>query len=283
MSIRLITKILRRRAPDRGRLPRLVIPGAMKAGTTSLFEYLRGHPQLLASREKEVHYFDMNFHRGPAWYTRQIPRIRGVAACRPLPFESSPYYLFEPRVPERVHELMPDVKLVILLRDPVDRAFSHYHNNRRLGREPLSFEDAIDAEEERLAGEEQRLLGDPEAVSLSHKWYSYLQRGIYVEQLLRWRAWFPPEQMLVVDAWRLFTTPRAVLAEVLTFVGVDAWEPANFNPRNHGGHGEVMRPETRARLEAFFGPYQRRLAELIGWCPSAARCRHSSIHQVLSA
>ncbi len=171
---------------------------------------------------------------------------------------------------------MPDVKLVILLRDPVDRAFSHYHNNRRLGRENLSFEDAIDAEEERLAGEEERLLSDPRAVSLVHKRYSYLRRGLYAEQLLRWRACFPAEQLLVVDAGRLFADPRGVLAEVLAFIGADPWEPPNFAARNEGRHGEVMRAATRSRLENFFEPHERRLADLIGWCPSAARRRKAA-------
>jgi len=249
----------------------------MKAGTTSLFAYLEGHPQLAPSLEKEVHYFDMNFHRGPGWYARQFPRPQGhAAAAAPLPFESSPYYLFEPRVPARIRELVPDVKLVILLRDPVDRAFSHYHNNRRLGRENLSFEDAIDAEEERLAGEEERLLSDPRAVSLVHKRYSYLRRGLYAEQLLRWRACFPAEQLLVIDAGRLFADPRGVLAEVLAFIGADPWEPPNFAARNEGRHGEAMQSATRSRLEVFYETHERRLADLIGWCPSAARRRKAA-------
>jgi hypothetical protein len=264
-------------SPDRRSLPKLIIPGAMKAGTTSLFAYLDGHPQLAPSREKEVHYFDMNFHRGPGWYARQFPRRQGGSAVvSPLPFESSPYYLFEPRVPARIRAFVPDVKLVILLRDPVDRAFSHYHNNLRLGRETLSFEDAIDAEENRVDGEEERLLSDPQAVSLAHKRYSYLRRGLYAEQLLRWQACFPEEQLLVVDAGRLFTDPRAVLAEVLAFIGVDPWEPPNFTARNEGRHGEAMEAATRMRLEAFYEPHERRLADLIGWCPSAGRRRKAA-------
>ena len=277
MTSRSLLDVLRRGgAPDGLRMPRLIIAGAMKAGTTSLFEYLNGHPQLSPSLEKEIHYFDMHFHRGTGWYARQFPRPRGAGGAQALPFESSPYYLFEPRVPNRIRAVVPDVKLVVLLRDPVDRAFSHYHNNRRLGRENLVFEDAIAAEESRLAGEEERLRADPRAVSLRHKWYSYLHRGLYAEQLLRWRACFPAEQMLVVDAGRLFAEPRTVLAEVLAFLEVDPWEPPSFSPRNEGGHGGSMRPETRARLEAFFAPHERRLAELIGWCPSARGLRRAA-------
>lgn len=278
MPLRFLPQLVRGGgSPDRRSLPRLIIPGAMKAGTTSLFAYLEGHPQLAPSHEKEVHYFDMNFHRGPGWYARRFPRPQGRApAAAPLPFESSPYYLFEPRVPARIRELVPDVKLVILLRDPVDRAFSHYHNNRRLGRENLSFEDAIDAEEERLAGEEARLLSDPHAVSLVHKRYSYLRRGLYAEQLLRWRSCFPADQLLVIDAGRLFADPRGVLAEVLAFIGVDPWEPPTFAARNEGRHGEAMQAATRSRLESFYEPHERRLTDLIGWCPSAAHRRKAA-------
>jgi hypothetical protein len=181
-----------------------------------------------------------------------------------LTFEATPYYMFEPRVPRLVRELVPDVKLVFLLRDPVDRAFSHYHNNRRLGREPLGFEEALAAEKERLAGEEERMLADPTYVSEPHRLYSYCGRGLYAMQIERWLRHFPAAQMRFVDARRLFADPRGVLADVLAFLGLDLWEPADCEPRNQGRHDDAMAPHTRARLRAFFEPHERRLAELIG-------------------
>jgi hypothetical protein len=274
MPIRLIAEAVHRcLAPDARQLPQFIIPGAMKAGTTSLFEHLRGHPQLRASRDKEVHYFDMKYDRGARWYASQFPRWARVKGVPSLGFEASPYYLFDPRVPRRVRELLPRVKIVVVLRDPVDRAFSHYQNNRRLGREPLSFEEAIEAEPSRLAGEEQRLIDDPLATSWPHKWYSYLSRGLYRDQLLRWRAHFPTGQIHVIDAGRLFQCPGAVLAEVLEFLGVDPWEPSSLAPFNEGGYRETMRADTRRRLAQFFEPHERALADLIGWCPSARRAQ----------
>lgn len=253
-----------------GALPSVIIPGAMKAGTTSLFGYLEGHPQIAASIEKEVHYFDHSFERGPGWYRRQFLPTRFTDDGRPtLSLESSPYYMFEPRVPSRIRELVPDVRLVFLLRDPVDRAYSHYQNNLRLGRESLSFEGAIDAEEERLAGEEDRLLADPSYVSLPHRRYSYCRRGLYAEQLLRWRRHFPPHQMLVIDAARVFARPHEVLEEVLAFLGIDPWVPKSFAPLNEGRYRDPMSTAVRRRLERFFDPHERRLVDLIGWRPSA--------------
>ena len=252
-----------------GDLPGLIIPGAMKAGTTSLFKYLEGHPQLAPAPCKEVHYFDRRFHHGPTWYRRQFAvGRRSRADRRSVACESSPYYMFEPRVPKRIHELVPDVKLVFLLRDPVERAFSHYHNNRRLDREPLDFEAALDAEDDRTLAEEERLHADPKHVSDPHRLYSYRRRGLYAEQLLRWQAYFPAEQMLVVDSRRLFTEPAAVVADVLQFVGLAPWRPRSLAARNEGRHGVTMSARARGRLEAFFAPHEERLRRLIGWCPS---------------
>lgn len=250
-------------------MPALLIPGAMKAGTTSLFRYLEGHPRLAAAARKEVHYFDHHFHRGPAWYRRQFPAARWTASgTARIACESSPYYMFEPRVPSRVRDLVPDAKLVFLLRDPVERAFSHYHNNRRLGREPLDFEAALDAEDDRTLAEEERLHADPMHVSEPHRLYSYRRRGLYAEQLLRWQASFPADQMLVVDSRRLFADPAAVVAEVLRFIGIAPRLPRSFEARNEGRHGDAMSPQARRRLEAFFAPHEERLRRLIGWCPS---------------
>jgi hypothetical protein len=250
-------------------MPGLLIPGAMKAGTTSLFRYLEGHPQLAPAPCKEVHYFDHHFHRGPDWYRGQFTATRRTASgTARIACESSPYYMFEPRVPARIRELVPDVKLVFLLRDPIERAFSHYHNNRRLGREPLDFEAALDAEDDRTLAEEERLLDDAMHVSQPHRLYSYRRRGLYAEQLLRWQACFPADQMLVVDSRRLFTDPAAVLAEVVRFVGLAPWQPRSFPARNEGRHGEAMSSRTRGRLETFFTPHDERLRRLIGWCPS---------------
>lgn len=252
---------LGRRGPP---LPGVIIPGTMRGGTTSLFHYLAGHPQIAPSLVKEVHYFDLHFARGPRWYRRQF-------AARPRPavgLEASPYYMCEPRVPARVRALVPDAKLVFLLRDPVARAFSHYRKNRRNGREPLDFQAAIAAEPERLAGEEAQMLDDPTYVSDLHRYYSYVGRGHYAEQLGRWREHFPAAQMLVVDAAELYAAPRRTLASVVEFLGLDPWEPASIAAHNAGGEDATPPAAAAATLAAHFAPHERRLVDLLGWCPS---------------
>lgn len=243
-------------------LPTVIIPGAMRGGTTSLFRYLEGHPQVAPSLVKEVHYFDLHFDRGPDWYRRQFATRPGAVGL-----EASPYYMYEPRVPARLRALVPEAKLVFLLRDPIARAYSHYRKNRRDGREPLDFLAAVRAEEERLAGEEERMLADPAYVSGLHQYYSYAGRGRYAEQLLRWREHFPATQMLVLDAGDLYADPRRTLARVLDFLSLDPWEPAAVEAHNAGGDGDTPPAEAAAFLAAHFAPDERRLVDLLGWCP----------------
>jgi hypothetical protein len=253
----------------RRRLPQLVIAGAQKAGTTSLFDYLSGHPQCAPSLTKEVHFFDEHFSRGQRWYRTHFPvggPAKGSAGPRhdTLCFESSPYYMFDPRVPARMRQMLPEVRVIFLLRNPASRAYSHYQHSVRRGREPLSFEEALDAEGARLAGEHERLLADEHYQSAAHRHYSYVARGIYVDQLRAWHAHFPARQLLAIQAERMFERPREVFAEVLEFLGIEAWMPPDFAASNTGRYKCGMALETRQRLARHFLPHNERLFELIG-------------------
>lgn len=252
-------------AAGRG-LPQFIIAGAQKAGTTSLFGYLRGHPQCAPSLTKEVHYFDKNFSRGDTWYRTHFPLAAGGPGRSrgPMCFESSPYYMFDPCVPERVRQTLPEAKVIFLLRNPVSRAYSHYQHSVRRGREPLSFQQAIAAEPERLAGEHDRLMADADYQSLAHQQVSYLARGVYVDQLLRWRACFPPGQLLTIQSERMFKRPAEVFAEVLEFLKLDRWTPAEFGNLYSGRYRDPMPPEMRRQLSHYFAPHNERLFELLG-------------------
>ena len=253
----------------RRRLPGFVIAGAQKAGTTSLFGYLASHPQCAASLCKEVHYFDKNFSRGTNWYRGHFPIAEaganryGEKRATVASFESSPYYMFDPRVPARMRQSLPDVKVIFLLRNPVSRAYSHYHHSVRRGCEPLTFQAAIDEEPKRLAGEHQRLMADANYQSFAHRSYSYLARGMYADQLRLWQAHFPPEQLLVVQAERMFKQPGEVFGQVLEFLGLDAWSPAEFGMHNPGRYSGGMPAEVRDHLASYFAPHNERLFDLL--------------------
>jgi len=242
-------------------LPDFLIIGAQKAGTTALYAYLRRHPAITGPSWKEVSYFDRHYGRGEAWYRGNFPNR--VRARGKLVGEASPSYIFHPLGPERVKVLVPEARLVALVRNPVDRALSHYHHEVALGREPLRFEDALDAEEDRLRGEEERLAADPSYFSRAWWSHAYKSRGRYAEQLERWLAVFPREQLLILPSEDLGGEPERTHARVLDFLGA-APHRLDAYPRVYERQYEAMSPETRERLAAEFEAPNRRLYELLG-------------------
>jgi hypothetical protein len=250
-------------------LPDFLIIGAQKAGTTALFAYLRWHPELTGPSFKEVSFFDRHFAHGEAWYRAHLPaRPRHLLTKRrhgrwPSVGEASPSYLFHPLAAERVAEVIPDARLIAILRNPVDRAFSHYQHEVALGREPLSFDDALDQEEDRMRGEVERMLRDP--FYFSHAWwnFTYVARGRYAEQLERWFAAFPREQVLVLLSEELLEEPAETYARVTDFLGVNRHELGSY-PRIFSRDYEQMSSAIRDRLERDFAEPNRRLAELLG-------------------
>ncbi|HEY7195915.1 MAG TPA: sulfotransferase [Gaiellaceae bacterium] len=250
-------------------LPDYLVIGAQRAGSTSLHDYLVGHPHVDEPTHKELHFFDQNHWRGEGWYRRHFPSRLARAAherrtgVRPVVGEASPYYLFHPLVPERVRATLPDARLVVLLRNPVERAYSHHQLAVRQGLESLSFEDALAAEPDRLAGEEERLRADPRYRSDGHRHHAYFARGLYAEQLERWLGLFPRDQLLILRSENLFADPAAVHAEVIRFLGLDPVELPAYVARNQQAYAP-MPAETRRMLEERFAEPNRRLAELLG-------------------
>jgi len=248
--------------PLRG-LPSALIIGAQKGGTTSLFNYLVRHPDVLAPYAKEIHYFDLHYHRGLRWYRGHFPFSRRLLDGT-LTLDASPYYLAHPQVPRRAFQLLPHVKLVALLRNPVDRALSHYQHEVRGGRESLSLAEALDREAERMAGEEERLARDPGYYSYNHHRYSYTLRGRYLDQLQRWTEHFPRSQLLVIQSERFFRDPAGVTAEVHEFLGQRPHRLDRYKPFLQGSYEREMSPALRRRLTDYFAPHNARLYEWLG-------------------
>ena len=245
-------------------MPDFLIIGAQKCGTTSLYVYLSRHPQIIPASQKEIHFFDLNYDRGIDWYLSKFPakinpqRWRSEGGEAILTGESSPYYLFHPSVPQRVKQLFPDIKLIVLLRDPVERTWSHYHHEVRLGFETLPFEAAINSEGERLAGEMEKLRGDRNYYSYNHQHYTYLSRGRYIEQLKAWMELFPREQFLILNSEEFYANPSATLSQTLTFLGLS---PCNLEEyqRFNIGDNPPMSDKLREKLINYFSPYNQQL------------------------
>jgi hypothetical protein len=248
--------------------PNYLVIGAQKSGTTSLHAYLAAHPGVLASSVKEVEYFTKHYGRGRRWYLSHFPlavtaRAAGLARrVRPAVGESSATYLFHPRAPRRVSAFDPALKLIAVLRDPVDRAYSHYQMEFRWGRETLPFEDAL-VREESLAPELARMCDDATYESIDAVNCSYVARGRYAEQLARWLELFPREQLLVLTSDELLSDPAAAMARVAGFLHVPV-RPAESYPLRGVREYGTMLPETRDRLARIFEPHNRALETMLG-------------------
>ncbi|MGH7797297.1 MAG: sulfotransferase domain-containing protein [Candidatus Binatia bacterium] len=250
-------------------LPDFLIIGAQRCGTTSLQRYLIQHPCIAPSFRKEVHFFDRNLKKGVNWYRAHFPSaphkyyVTTILRRRFLTGEASAAYLFYPHAPKRILETVPRAKLIVLLRNPVDRAYSQYQHEASLRYETLPFEAAIEQEPRRLEGEREKMLCDEGYDSYSYRHHSYLSRGVYADQLAIWMNLFSREQMLILQSEDFFAGPASVFQKVLRFLDLPPWELANFK-RYNAREYSTMDGATRRRLIEYFEPHNRRLSELVG-------------------
>lgn len=255
--------------------PDFLIIGTKRGGTTSLWNWLLQHPGMLpmwpsAQNLKSPHYFYWHYTNGPDWYRGFFPtRLSRAAAslrhgrCPVVSGEASPYYLFDPRVPTRVAVELPKTKVIILLRDPVERAYSHFRERTNAGVETETFERALELETDRLAGEEERMSHDPSYYSRPHDWFSYRSRGLYLPQLQAWRDVIPAEQMLVLRSEDLYEDPAGTYRSVTDFLGLPPHDLARA--KRHNFHpAQAMPAGVRAELTEFFAPHHEELYAALG-------------------
>lgn len=272
------------------RLPNFIVVGAMKAGSTAAYAYLRAHPQVFIPPALEVHYFTSQYSRGLDWYASHFRDAGDALAVG----EKSPSYMVDPVAVERMAATIPDAKLVAVLRNPIDRAYSHYWHNKARDREPRPYEEAI-ADEWPQAGD--------------GGFFDYLSRGRYAAQLERLCEHYDRSQLHVVLSEELRHRSVETYAELCRFLGVDDTIVPDVVGRavnEHVGKGSrrvsnavwrlplpkkwrvsagravrrtssypPMDPETRRRLEAHFEEDNAALARWLGrdldvWAPAPA-------------
>jgi hypothetical protein len=282
------------RTASRRGLPDFAIIGSKRGGTTSLYNYLLEHPlitSMFPARQniKGTHYFDNEYWRGSDWYRSHFPlapaRRKTATGEGTLTGEASPYYLFHPLAASRMAADVPHARLVIILRDPVERAYSHYKERVRHGAETLSFSEALDREAGRLAGEEERILTVPGYTSSEHEDHSYLAQGLYAPMLRRWLAWFPPGNTMVLLSEDFYADPNKIANKVWRFLGLP---PHELRDRRRFNYHEApdLDPEIRLDLARRVVEPNLELAELLHrelpWPSPAARpSAHGSLEPPL--
>ena len=244
--------------------PSFLIIGAQKCGTTSLYDYLIQHPAILSASRKEIGFFDRYYNMSLYWYKSHFPLIRKklFEKQKVITGEASPNYLFDLHASKRVYEKFPDIKLIVLLRNPIDRAYSHYQMQVRKGFESLSFEDAIKSENTRLLGEKEKIIANENYYAFNYEIFSYLQRGIYVDQLERWLKVFSKKQILVLNTEEFNHNLTSTLSLIFDFLNVDDYDVKDLTKSNVGRYIPI-KETTRNFLNDYFKPYNTRLYDLL--------------------
>ena len=238
---------------ERQRLPDFLGLGTQKGGTSTLQALLKTHPDVFLPSCKEVHYFSLHAEQPREWYAGHYATAGRRQRCGDI----TPYYLFHPEAPQRIQALLPRVRMVVLLRDPVERCLSQIFHARRLGFESLEPEAALDAESERLAS----------GSAFSLQKHSYQARSRYLEQMNRYERLFHSEQLLVLRSEDLFEQPDLIWLKLLSFLGLQDQPLPQPLPHQNRGKGEAkgVPPQLRERLRRDFAATAAGVRERYGF------------------
>lgn len=246
-------------------LPRFIVIGGQRCGTTSLFDYLSIHPGVRPAFRKEIHYFDMHFDRGESWYRSHFALSRSIKPGVTTG-DATPNYLVYPTAPERARAIAPNTKLVVLLRDPVERTHSSWRLNCRQGWEKRSFDQAIDEEfsqMESVTTAIEPLPTDREGSRREKLRYAYLLKSQYAEHIERWLSFYPRDQLLVLQSEHLFSSPEKPLNQLTEFLEIGKGDPGGFPRINETAAADDISETSKRRLAEHLKPHNERLKELV--------------------
>lgn len=255
-------------------LPSFIIAGAPKCGTTALHWYLLSHPQVLAHSPPgwEIGYFSGSYGRGLDWYRAWFPSNIYTALKSKytgkdiVTGEHTPFYVMHPLAAERIAATLPRAKIIILLRNPVDRAYSHYQHEFRSGHETLSFRDAIASEAVRTTNESARMQYDPDYQSTEYTRHAYLGQGEYLAKLKPFFNHLCSKNIMIVNSDRFFAQTQQVYDDVVTFLGLDRFILKQIKPINAGSYPPLSEadPELARELRKHFEPHNESLYSYLG-------------------
>lgn len=226
-----------------------LIAGVQKSGTTTLNHCLSQHTDICTYTDKEVHFFDQEELDYAAYHAKFDPKENQIIG------EATPIYLYWQNCLERIKAYNPNIKLVILLRNPVDRAYSHWQMTRNRGLEPLSFRDAIYLEQERLEN-----LGE----NGQHRYFSYLDRGNYATQIKNLFRLFDKEQIQFIKADDMFDDIEVVLFKLFNFLQVP-YQAVDTAAKHLGDYEGSLDPVIRNQLIRYFEDEILETESLLKW------------------
>jgi Sulfotransferase domain len=243
--------------PKRRKLERLdfILAGAQKSGTTALHYFLSKHPHVTMGDQQEIHFFDNDalFLSEPDY--EQLHKHYPLIGPSMTAGDCTPSYLYYEPTAERIYRYNPKIKLLILLRNPVDRAFAHWNMQRFRGREPLDFFDAVREEQTRIAG----------APPSEARRFAYIDRGFYALQLGRFFKFFPREQVKVIKFEDFTGRQRETLTSIFSFLGRKPLRSIRSRDRNVVPYERAMNWEERVFLYNIFAGDIAQLEQMLGW------------------
>jgi len=241
-------------------LPTVVIVGAKRAGTRRLYTSLLKHPRCFGASEKEIDYFSENADRGIGWYRSRFPWRRPVLRCEGHVLEVSPSYLPTPSALRQMKKVLPKARIIVLLRDPVSRAFAHYEHERIRYAESRTFDEAVTDELQRNQFAAKRGVAlAPDAAPM----VGYVARGCYALQLELLLKVYPRNKVLLVDSATLSSDLPATCNRIFDFMGLDSFD-VPFKKSDDGDDHAQIDARVSARLRDHYQPYDNLLAELLG-------------------
>jgi hypothetical protein len=232
-----------------------VVAGTQKGGTSALDEYLRDHRGISMASKKEVHFFDDDSNFGESVEYSKYHSYFEISEPRKILGEATPIYMYWYEAPKRIWHYNPEMKFIIVLRNPVNRAYSHWNMQRDRAYDDLSFWEAITTEESRRR----------EALPCQHRKFSYVDRGFYSEQLKRIWHFFPKEQTLIMRSKDLREKPENVLCDICRFLNISDFENIRLKEVHSRPYTSSISSEERDFLQKTFFYEIKELEELLGW------------------
>jgi len=229
--------------------PNFFILGVQKGGTSTLHHYLNESSEVFFPSKKELHFFDAYYHKGISWYLNHFKTETGKNYK--YAGEATPYYYFHPQTPRRMKIFFPEAKFVVILRNPVERAYSHYQMSVRRGIEKRPFEEAVEKEKSRIKLYSLRLLLFNK-FNLSHSEKSYISRGMYFKQLTRWLKYFSLNRFLFLKSEDLFLNPQQEVNKICSFLDISPIILKAEAVVNQGNYEVQIDEKTRKALQKTF-------------------------------